>query len=157
MCVTLSFPPQNISDILLIGAACGIIAIIFIYRYYNIKAHENLKRHNRFLTSITTKLRNMQRNVKADLKTARQIQLGLLPSQIPEVKGMRIDVVYQPVIEVGGDIYDFFRFDDNRLGIFIGDASGHGFAAALIGTLSKMSLYHHSRSAQFRRLTKPED
>ena len=148
MRITLSFPPQNVSDILMIAAACGIIAIIFIYRGYTIKAHNKLKRRNRFLTAITTKLRITQRDVTADLKTARQIQLGLLPTQIPDVKRMRIDLTYRPFSEVSGDIYDFFHFDDNKLGIFIGDASGHGFAPALIGTLSKMSLYHHSRSAK---------
>jgi serine phosphatase RsbU (regulator of sigma subunit) len=148
MRIIFSFPPQNVSDILLLIAAGGIIAIILIYHKRDFAAREKLKRRNRFLTGITTKLRSMQRIVTADLKIARQIQLGLLPSKIPQIKGMKLDVIYKPVTEVGGDIYDFFHFDDNRLGIFIGDASGHGFAAALISTLSKMSLYHHSRSAQ---------
>jgi sigma-B regulation protein RsbU (phosphoserine phosphatase) len=32
------------------------------------------------------------------------------------------------------------------LGVFVGDASGHGLASSLIGTLTKMSLYHHSQT-----------
>jgi len=155
MPITFSFPPQNIPDILMFTAACGIITITIIYRIYlkhNIamreKLNKDLERRNSFLTAITTKLRSTQRIVKADLKIARQIQLGLLPTQIPQIKEMRLDVIYKPVAEVGGDIYDFFRLDDNKLGIFIGDASGHGFAAAMISTLTKMSLYHHSRCAQ---------
>jgi len=155
MPLTFSFPPQNISDILLFAAVAGIISIIIIYRTYlkrNItvreKLNKDLEKRNRFLTAITNKLRSTQRIVKADLKIARQIQLGLLPAEIPQIKEMRLDVIYKPVAEVGGDIYDFFRLDGNKLGVFIGDASGHGFAAAMISTLSKMSLYHHSKSKQ---------
>jgi len=155
MPLTFSFPPQDIPDILLLAAICGIIAVVVIYRIYHKrsiamreKLNHDLERRNRFLTAITAKLRSTQRAVTTDLKIARQIQRGLLPSKIPQIKEMRLDVVYKPVTDVGGDIYDFFHFDDNKLGIFIGDASGHGFAAAMISTLSKMSLYHHSKSKQ---------
>jgi len=154
MLIAFFFPPQNISDILLLIAGGGTIVLVFIYRLYNKrniavreKLNKDLERRNRFLSAITARLRNTQRTITADLKIARQIQLGLLPSQIPQIKEMRLDVIYKPVADVGGDIYDFFQFDDKTLGVFIGDASGHGFAAAMISTLSKMSLYHHSRSA----------
>jgi sigma-B regulation protein RsbU (phosphoserine phosphatase) len=80
------------------------------------------------------------------LRVAGHIQKGLLPSKIPQFNLMRIDAVYKPVADVGGDIYDFIRMGENRLGVFIGDASGHGLASSLIGTLSKMSLYNHSRA-----------
>ncbi|MCL2690560.1 MAG: serine/threonine-protein phosphatase [Chitinispirillia bacterium] len=155
MLLTFSFPPQDLPDFLLLGALLGIIALIFIYRMYlkhNItireKLNKDLQKRNSFLTAVTNKLRSTQRIVKADLKIARQIQLGLLPAQIPQIKEMRLDVIYKPVAEVGGDIYDFFQFDDKKLGVFIGDASGHGFAAAMISTLSKMSLYHHTQDKQ---------
>ncbi|MDR0307316.1 MAG: SpoIIE family protein phosphatase [Chitinispirillales bacterium] len=129
---------------------CNSTEVCIIEHIRDITMLENLKNNlehkNRFLNAIVGKLRTMRRNTVADLKIARQIQLGLLPSQIPQIKEMRLDVTYQPITEVGGDIYDFFQINGNKLGIFIGDASGHGFSAALIATLSKMSLYHHTNN-----------
>jgi sigma-B regulation protein RsbU (phosphoserine phosphatase) len=104
----------------------------------------NLEHRNYFLDALTRRLRTAQRKIKAELRVAHQIQLGLFPPKISHIGKMRIDMTYKPVTDVGGDIYDFIRFDDNRVGIFIGDASGHGLASSLIGTLSKMSLYNHS-------------
>lgn len=106
----------------------------------------SLERRNKFLATLTEQLRTAQRSIKSELHLARQIQLGLLPSTVPSVSRIRIDLAYQPVADVGGDLYDFIKIDDSRLGIFIGDASGHGFASSLIGTLSKMSLYNHSKA-----------
>jgi len=107
----------------------------------------SLERRNTFLASLTEQLRSAQRSIKAELHVARQIQLGLLPSAVPTAfNRIRIDMTYQPVADVGGDLYDFIKMPDNRLGIFIGDASGHGLASSLIGTLSKMSLYNHSQA-----------
>jgi sigma-B regulation protein RsbU (phosphoserine phosphatase) len=106
----------------------------------------SLERRNNFLATLTKQLRSAQRSIKAELHVARQIQLGLLPSAVPPVNRIRIDMTYQPVADVGGDLYDFIKIDEDRLGVFIGDASGHGLASSLIGTLSKMSLYNHSKA-----------
>ena len=37
-----------------------------------------------------------------------------------------------PAREVGGDFYDFLEFNDGRLGVVVGDATGHGVPAALV-------------------------
>ena len=42
-----------------------------------------------------------------------------------------------PAKEVGGDFYDFFLLDDNRLGLVIGDVSGKGMASALFMAISR--------------------
>ncbi|MCL2218709.1 MAG: SpoIIE family protein phosphatase [Chitinispirillia bacterium] len=107
---------------------------------------QSLERRNKFLATLTEKLRTAQSSIKEDLHVARQIQLGLLPETAPDVNRLRIEMTYQPVADVGGDLYDFIKIDDNHLGVFIGDAAGHGLASSLIGTLSKMSLYNHSKS-----------
>jgi serine phosphatase RsbU (regulator of sigma subunit) len=41
--------------------------------------------------------------------------------------------------QVGGDFYDFYRMGDTRLGVIIGDVSGHGMPAALIGSMFKIA------------------
>jgi sigma-B regulation protein RsbU (phosphoserine phosphatase) len=45
-----------------------------------------------------------------------------------------------PAKEVGGDLYDFFLIDTNRLGFIIGDVSGKGVPAAMLMAVSKTLL-----------------
>jgi sigma-B regulation protein RsbU (phosphoserine phosphatase) len=70
--------------------------------------------------------------IKSDLQQAAQIQQSLLPAAAPQIHGYQIAGRSQPAELVGGDFYDFVHFDDNMLGISIGDASGHGLPAALL-------------------------
>jgi serine phosphatase RsbU (regulator of sigma subunit) len=63
---------------------------------------------------------------------ARRIQQASLPKEVPEVQGWQINPHYQPAREVGGDFYDFLELEDGRLGMVVGDATGHGVPAALV-------------------------
>jgi anti-anti-sigma factor len=63
------------------------------------------------------------------------LQLALLPAEVPQAPGMRIDAAYiaaTPEAEVGGDWYDAFRLPDGRLAVAIGDVVGRGVEAAVI-------------------------
>ncbi|MCX7725640.1 MAG: SpoIIE family protein phosphatase [Chitinispirillaceae bacterium] len=106
----------------------------------------DLENRNRSLGKVVRELREAQRNIKEELRLARNIQRGILPGEAPNLPEVKIDHMYHPITEVGGDIYDFILYPSGRLGIFIGDASGHGLAAAFVGTISKMSLYHHIKT-----------
>jgi serine phosphatase RsbU (regulator of sigma subunit) len=70
--------------------------------------------------------------LEQELSVARQIQIALLPKEMPDLVGWRVATHYQPARAVGGDFYDFVRFDDGRLGIFIGDVTDKGIPAALV-------------------------
>ncbi|HEX2956905.1 MAG TPA: SpoIIE family protein phosphatase [Chitinispirillaceae bacterium] len=109
------------------------------------KLKDDLQKKNRSLAKTMKNLKIAQGNIKDELRLARLIQQGILPKSAPEMEGIKIAVSYHPVTDVGGDIYDFIKFSNTRMGIFIGDASGHGLAAAFVGTISKMSLYNHSK------------
>jgi serine phosphatase RsbU (regulator of sigma subunit) len=109
------------------------------------KLKDDLQKKNRSLAKTMKNLKIAQGNIKDELRLARLIQQGILPKSAPEMEGLNISVAYHPVTDVGGDIYDFIKFSHKRMGIFIGDASGHGLAAAFVGTISKMSLYNHSK------------
>jgi PAS domain S-box-containing protein len=63
---------------------------------------------------------------------ARQIQQGLFPVAVPELPGFAIAGASLPVQETGGDYWDAIPLPDGRFAIAIGDASGHGIAAALV-------------------------
>jgi sigma-B regulation protein RsbU (phosphoserine phosphatase) len=49
---------------------------------------------------------------------------------------LNIAVTFSPVAHLGGDLYDFIRFDDGRLAIVVGDVAGKGAPAALYAALS---------------------
>jgi serine phosphatase RsbU (regulator of sigma subunit) len=106
----------------------------------------NLERKNRLLEQITEELTDAQSTLYQEIDLARQVQQNIFPKSIPTAAGLKIAVAYHPIESIGGDIYDFVPLSDTRIGIFIGDASGHGLPAAFVSTLAKMSLYYYSKS-----------
>jgi serine phosphatase RsbU (regulator of sigma subunit) len=74
----------------------------------------------------------MRQSIEQELKMARRIQQAMLPEDMPRLDGWNILHHYQPAREVGGDFYDFFELPEGRLGMVVGDATGHGMPAALV-------------------------
>ena len=72
------------------------------------------------------------KNFEEDLKTAKNIQVSLLPKENPKLPGIDIAGLSLPAREVGGDYYDFIPIDEHHLGIVIADVSGKGTSAALL-------------------------
>lgn len=70
--------------------------------------------------------------IQTELEQAAQIQRSLLPRHTPKIQGYQIAARTQATEIVGGDLYDYFEFDDELFGVCIGDASGHGIPAALL-------------------------
>jgi len=62
--------------------------------------------------------------MKEELRLAKDIQLGLLPSDIPQVSGYDIAAISIPAQAVGGDYFDIISIDDSRLVTCLGDVSG---------------------------------
>jgi len=81
-------------------------------------------------------------NLERDLAAARLTQQSLIPQKPPHLPGWEVAAAYRPVIQVGGDIYGWLRMSDRRTLFWIADATGHGAAAALLTTLTKL-LFHH--------------
>jgi len=65
-----------------------------------------------------------------ELKIARQVQIGLLPTNIPSVAGYNIAASMETAMEIGGDFYDVIKLSKNRFLFTIGDVSGKGSSAA---------------------------
>lgn len=86
------------------------------------------------LNAVRTALnhRLVSETVKSEVEQSVQIQQSLLPSSPPEVKGYQVAAFSQPAELVGGDLYDYYNFDDGNFGFCVGDASGHGLPAALM-------------------------
>jgi len=72
-----------------------------------------------------------KKRMQEELRIARQIQMSLLPRGPLDVDGLAITALCVPAREVGGDYYDFFPLEHDRLGVLIADVSGKGTSAAL--------------------------
>ena len=79
--------------------------------------------------------------IKGDLAVAREIQQAILPRVFPpfpeEAEHMDIAASMNAAKDVGGDFYDFFRIDADRIGFTIADVSGKGVPAAIFMAVSR--------------------
>ncbi len=69
-----------------------------------------------------------------DLRIAREIQMGLLPANLPALinaTGLDIHAILEPARQVGGDLYEVMRLGADRVLVAVGDVSGKGIPAAL--------------------------
>jgi sigma-B regulation protein RsbU (phosphoserine phosphatase) len=70
-----------------------------------------------------------------DLDRAREIQRHMMPALVPQIPGLEVQVRFQPAVELGGDLFDFFAYAKDRHVLAIGDVSGKGAPAALYGAM----------------------
>jgi sigma-B regulation protein RsbU (phosphoserine phosphatase) len=82
-----------------------------------------------------------QRKLDDDLRSAAMIQRSLLPVNLPDSKEISIAARFMPSSLIGGDIYNVFSLDEQRLVIYMIDVSGHGVTAAMI-TVSVSQFLH---------------
>jgi serine phosphatase RsbU (regulator of sigma subunit)/predicted ester cyclase len=78
--------------------------------------------------------------IEQELRVARRTQEASLPKEVPQLEGWQITSFYQPAREVGGDFYDFFKLDDGRMRVVVGDATGKGMPAALVAAATSNML-----------------
>ncbi len=99
--------------------------------------------HEALTFKQAVKDRNQLLSIQQELEVARKIQQSIVPRKFPafpERKEFDLYAEMIPAKDVGGDFYDFFLIDDDRLGFVIGDVSGKGVPAALFMAVSKTLL-----------------
>ncbi len=72
--------------------------------------------------------------VSREMELAHDLQMKLIPP-VPAVPGIQAAARVLPAESVGGDFYQVLQLSGDRVGVMIGDVSGHGFPAALIMAL----------------------
>ena len=80
-----------------------------------------------------------------DLGLANEIQSMLLPRELPRLDKLEMASIYIPAQKVGGDLYDVFALEGNRVGIAIADVSGKGIPASLLMAICQSNLRHFAR------------
>jgi PAS domain S-box-containing protein len=77
--------------------------------------------------------------MRRDLEAAARLQRALLPATLPAVPGVHFAWEYHPCAGLAGDGLNVFRLDEDHLGLYLLDVSGHGVAAALLSvTLARL-------------------
>jgi len=95
-----------------------------------------LKKHIADLTEATA----ARERIESELQIAHDIQMGILPKTFPAFPHRAEFDLYATILpakEVGGDLYDFFFLDENRLCLVVGDVSGKGVPAALFMAVTR--------------------
>lgn len=91
-----------------------------------------------------------------DLEVAKTVQENLFP--LEDLSCNQLEVFGRSVTmsRLGGDYYDFFKIDDSKIGILMGDVAGHGVPAALLMAMAKASVLmaddHKKQPAQLLAL-----
>jgi phosphoserine phosphatase RsbU/P len=106
------------------------------------------ERHERTLTTLAAQIAiaienarlyqqvvRHEQQLERDLAMARQVQLRLLPSKVPDHPHGEFAARFLPARSIGGDLYDFVEYGSNRSAIILGDVSGKAAPAALFAAL----------------------
>ena len=78
--------------------------------------------------------------LEQELQIAAQVQLSILPRELPTDPRVQLHCHITPAREVGGDFYDYFHLDDEHLGFVMADVSGKGVPAALFMAITRTLL-----------------
>jgi len=102
--------------------ALSILAAHLAVSIENARLYERVARH--------------EARLENELDAARVIQGAILPAVPSRACGLEVAARYLPARELGGDLYDFYPYGSQQLGIALGDTSGKGVAAALYGAVT---------------------
>ena len=100
------------------------------------KLSDQMEEYLRHILAMTAE----KERVGTELALATRIQADMLPNKFPafpDRQEFHVFASMTPAKEVGGDFYDFFFVDDDRLALVIADVSGKGIPAAMFMMMAK--------------------
>jgi sigma-B regulation protein RsbU (phosphoserine phosphatase) len=81
---------------------------------------------------------NFNEFIRVELLMARKLQKYLFPEPSITTERVRIHTWSMPLSDIGGDLYDYVIFRDDRIIFFVADVSGHSISASLYTAIVKM-------------------
>jgi adenylate cyclase len=124
---------------LLFDAATPGLSLLLLFALLTVLSLAESTRQRRALQAVVQTQREQAARIAGELAAAQRIQTGSLP-RLDLLQGdLRVDLfaTLTPAREVGGDLYDFFRLDADRLFLLIGDVAGKGLSASIFMAVSK--------------------
>ena len=125
---------STVSSIKDISRAAERIAGGDFSRPLQVKTRDEVGELTRSFNTMMLQLEERMR-IKQALDVAREVQQNLLPLKVPQIPGLDIAAKSIYCDQTGGDFYDFLhmrRQQADRVGVAVGDVSGHGVPAALL-------------------------
>jgi sigma-B regulation protein RsbU (phosphoserine phosphatase) len=106
---------------------------------------------NRMASDLKQMIREVARRerLEKEVQIAREIQVNMLPQELPSPEGYQVAGASHPATEVAGDYYDSVLLAGGRLAVVVADVSGKGVAAAMLMSNLQASLHvllHQQRS-----------
>jgi sigma-B regulation protein RsbU (phosphoserine phosphatase) len=105
-----------------------------------VRTHLALKQSMDELQAAYAIIKKHSERMEQELSVGHDIQMSMLPVTFPEKPEFALHARLQPAREVGGDFYDFFFVDDDKICLVVGDVSGKGVPAALFMAVTKTML-----------------
>jgi len=124
---------------LLLDAATPSLYLLLIFGVLLVLSLAEATRQRRSLESVVQGQRERTARIAGELEAAQRIQTASLPRPDLLRGDDRADLyaALTPAREVGGDLYDYFMLDDDRLFLLIGDVAGKGLSASIFMAVSK--------------------
>jgi hypothetical protein len=105
-----------------------IIAMCLSYTGFVIVFVKEGKRHTR----VQAEMSRQQALLESELAAAREVQQVILPEQVDAVPGFKVESIYQPARQVGGDFFQVLPAGEGGLLVVVGDVAGKGLPAAML-------------------------
>lgn len=96
-----------------------------------IRVAERILKLEERLAEQVRELRVVNARLESGLTAAATVQSSLLPEVSPKIHGVDFEWSYKACDSLGGDMFNIFRLDERRVGMYVLDVSGHGASAAL--------------------------
>lgn len=138
-----------------IGHIFKIVAAIVLYKAIYIdnvsepyremkKARNELRAYSENLNLLvkqrTKDLEEANSILLKDIEYAKEMQLRLMPSNMPEDLSVEFIAEYLPAERLSGDFYNVIKLDEENIALYIGDVSGHGVSAAMLTIFATQSI-----------------
>jgi len=112
--------------------------LAMIDRYHGLVKRLEQELHN--MERLSKRLNVHFREIDQEMRLAGRLQRDFLPDTREPIGNLRFASVYRPASWVSGDMFDVFRIDETRSGVYIADAVGHGMAAGLLTMFIKRAI-----------------
>ena len=103
-------------------------------------ARDSLQKTNEELTSLNAEISRINAQMVRDLTAAAKVQRSLLPADDVSLPGLEIAWRYVPCHSLAGDFLNIFQLDEERVGLFVVDVSGHGVPSSLMAVTGRRFL-----------------
>ncbi len=119
----------------------------------NLKSFDEYYRLATSINTMTNDLRGYmidtieKQKIEQEIQTATLIQQSMLPEQDPMLEDFEISSFARPAKQMGGDYYDYLILTKGKLGVVMGDVSGHGVPAGLLMSMAKSALYNQIKTS----------